>query len=110
MKSAARPKKSAVLSGLKSRVVRSSAIVRPPTAASLTGLKASRSRALMRRRSRRFIVARRRKWSNRFPRQDQRRVLPAEAERVRHDGGDAGVARLVADDVEGDRGIRVLVV
>src|SRR5690349_24755848 len=99
MKCAARPKKSAVLSGLKRRVARSSVIVRPPTAASLIGLKASRSRALMRRRSRRFIAGAAAKMLNRFARQDQRGILPAEAERVRHDGGDASVARLVADDV-----------
>src|SRR5215510_12730889 len=45
-----------------------------------------------------------------FPRQDQRRILPAEAERVGHDRGDAGIARLIADHVERNRQVRVLVV
>src|SRR5215470_7771014 len=110
MNSAARPKKFAVLSGSNRRVTRKSAIVRPPTAASLTGLSASRRRALRRRRSRRFIARRRRERLNRFPRQDQRRILPAEAERVGHDRRDLGIARLVADHVEGNRRIGVLVI
>ena len=37
---------------------------------------------------------------DRFARQDQRGVLAAEAERIRHHRGDAGVARLVGNHVE----------
>jgi hypothetical protein len=37
---------------------------------------------------------------DRFARQDQRRVLPAETERVGHHRRDLGVARLVADHIE----------
>src|SRR4030095_12290178 len=47
---------------------------------------------------------------DRFTRQNPRGVLAAEAERVRHHGGDAGVARLVGDDVEGNRRIRNIVI
>jgi hypothetical protein len=54
MKRVARPKKFAVLSGSKKRVVRNSAIVSAPTAASATGFAASRRCALVRR-SRRFM-------------------------------------------------------
>src|ERR1700752_473360 len=110
MNSAARPKKFAVLSGSNRRVMRKSAIVMPPTAASLTGLTASRRRALRRRRSRRFIAGRRPEGLSRFPRQDQRRVLAAETKRVGQDRGDAGIARLVADHIERNRRVGVLVI
>src|SRR5262245_5922718 len=110
MNSAALPKKFAVLSGSNRRVMRKSAIVMPPTAASLTGLTASRRRALRRRRSRRFIGRQRRQRLSRFPRQDQRRILPAETERVGHDRGDAGIARLVADHIERNRRGGILVI
>src|ERR1700753_1004548 len=48
--------------------------------------------------------------SNRLARQNQRSILAAEAERIRHHGGDARVARRVSDDVERDRRIRNIIV
>src|ERR1700682_6333688 len=46
----------------------------------------------------------------RFARQDQRGILAAETERIRHHGGDPGVARGVGNHVEGDRRIGYFVV
>src|SRR5579863_3901098 len=101
-------------------------MVSAPTAASLTGLVASRIRALARssrgcirnqRRSCRMLsgVPRASALDGmsrlcRFTGQDQHGILAAEAERVRHYGGDTGIARFVGDDVEGNGRIRDIVI
>src|ERR1700744_5881430 len=82
-------------------------MVKAPTAAPPSRLAPSRMRARGRR-SRGGIRGSGR--SNRLAGQDQRSVLAAKAERVRHHGGDAGVARLVGNDVEGNRRIRNVVI
>src|ERR1700730_1338363 len=48
--------------------------------------------------------------SNRLKGQDQRRVLAAEAERIRHDRGDARVAGDVGNHVERYRRIRDVII
>src|SRR5262245_27906912 len=100
--------RSPILSGSKERAAPSKPIVAAPTAASPSGFTASRIPAFARA-SRRFIWTKR-AGLGRLTRQDQRGVLAAEAERIRHHGGHLRIARLVADHVEQDRGIRILVV
>src|SRR5690242_11392809 len=83
--------------------------VSAPTAASPSGLNASRSLALVRA-TIGFISEKSRARSGRFARQDQRGVLAAEAERIRHDSSHARIARLVTDDVELDGRIRDFII